>query len=311
MSSHSDAMSGPSLGSTATPLATRPAPRPLYWSIRRELWENRSIYVAPLAVAALALIGFVIGLVRLPNKMRMAAALAPIERHHALGEPYSFVAYLVMGTTFVVAVVYCLDAFQGERRDRSVLFWKSLPVSDTTTVLAKASVPIVILPLLCVAVAFVTHFIMLVLSSVALLASGMSPVLPWTELSFARMSGLLLYHMIAVHALWYAPIYGWLLLVSAAARRAAFLWALVPPLAIGLVERIAFNTSHFAAMLQSRLAGGSEAHVMTSPGNVLDPMTTHVTPGDFVSSPGLWIGLALAVAFLAMAVRLRRRQGPA
>src|SRR5207249_1622880 len=158
-----------------------------------------------------------------------------------------------------------------------------------TTVLAKASVPFVILPLLCVAVAWATHLIMLVLSSIALLASGMSAALPWTEMSFVRMSGLLLYHMIAVHALWYAPIYGWLLLVSAAARRAAFLWALVPPLAIWLVERIAFNTSYFAAMLQSLLVGGAEAHVMNSPGNVLDPMTTHVTPGAFVSSPGLWI----------------------
>ena len=309
MSSHSDAMSGPSLGSTAVPLATRPAPRPLYWSIRRELWENRSIYVAPLAVAALALTAFVISLVRLPSRMRAAAALPPMQQHHALAEPYSLVAYLVMGTTFVVALVYCLDAFQGERRDRSVLFWKSLPVSDTTTVLAKAIVPFAILPLLCVAVTFVTHLVMLALSSVALSASGMSAALAWRELSFVRMSGLLLYHMIAVHALWYAPIYGWLLLASAAARRAAFLWALVPPLAIWLVERIAFNTSYFAAVLQSRLAGGAAAH-MSSPGEVLDPMSTHVTPGVFVSSPGLWIGLALAAAFLAMAVRLRRQQGP-
>ena len=184
-------------------------------------------------------------------------------------------------------------------------------MSDTTTVLAKASVPFVILPLLCVAVALATHLIMLVLSSIALSASGMSGALPWRELSFVRMSGLLLYHMVAVHALWYAPIYGWLLLVSAAARRAAFLWALLPPLAIALAEKIAFNTSYFAAVLKFRLAGSPEAHVMGSPGDVLDPMTMHVTPGDFVSSPGLWIGLALAAAFLAMAVRLRRRQGPA
>jgi ABC-2 type transport system permease protein len=282
----------------------------LYWSIRRELWENRSIYVAPLAVAALALAGFVIGLVRLPGRMRAAAALSPLEQHQALAEPYSLVAYLVMATAFVVTLVYCLEAFQGERRDRSVLFWKSLPVSDTTTVLAKASVPLVILPLLTVAVTFVTHLVMLVLSSIALAASGMSAALPWREVSFLPMSGLMLYHMVAVHALWYAPIYGWLLLASAAARRAAFLWALVPPLAIWLVERIAFNTSHFAALLLSRLTGGSAAH-MSSPGDVLDPMAIHVTPGAFLASPDLWIGLALAAGSLALAVRLRRQQGAA
>jgi ABC-2 type transport system permease protein len=242
--------------------------------------------------------------------MRAAAALSPLALHQALAEPYSLVAYLVMGTTFVVTLVYCIDAFQGERRDRSLLFWKSLPVSDTTTVLAKASVPIVILPLLTVAVTFVTHLVMLVLSSVALAASGMSAALPWREVSFLTMSGLMLYHMVAVHALWYAPIYGWLLLASAAARRAAFLLALVPPLAIWLVERIAFDTSYFAALLMSRLTGGS-ATQMGSPGAVLDPTHTHLTPGAFLASPGLWIGLALAAGCLAMAVRLRHRQGVA
>ena len=49
------------------------------------------------------------------------------------------------------------------------------------------------------------------------------------------MSVLLLYHLIAVHALWWAPLWGWLLLVSAWARRAAFLWAVLPLLAIGMV----------------------------------------------------------------------------
>jgi hypothetical protein len=99
-----------------------------------------------------------------------------------------------------------------------------------------------------------------------------------------------------------------LLLVSAWARRATFLWASVPLLAIGIVEKIAFNTSHFAVMLERRMGGGVEA--VTAPGGVpMDPMT-HLTPMHFLSSPGLWIGLALTAAFLAAAVRLRRYQGP-
>jgi ABC-2 type transport system permease protein len=111
-----------------------------------------------------------------------------------------------------------------------------------------------------------------------------------------------------VHALWYAPIYGWLLLVSGWARRAPFLWATLPLLAIGVVEKIAFNTSHFAAMLANRISG--DAAAVTVPGGLpMDPMT-HLTLGHFLSSPGLWIGLALAAAFLATAVRLRRYQGP-
>jgi len=119
---------------------------------------------------------------------------------------------------------------------------------------------------------------------------------------------MLLYHMVAVHMIWYAPIYCWMLLVSAWARRAAFLWAILPPLAIGIVEKLAFNTKHFASMMQYRFSGGPEAVGM--PGSLkIDPMT-HLTPGHFLSSPGMWAGLIVAAIFLAVTVRLRRYQGP-
>ena len=288
--------------------AVIPATRRMYWSLRRELWESRSIYIAPLAVAGLILFGFLISTIHLPSKMRTALALDPMQQHELLTQPYSFAALLIMATTFVVAVFYCLDALHGERRDRSILFWKSLPVSDLTTVLSKASIPLVVLPLLTFAITVVTQWIMLLMSSAVLLGSGLSVATLWTQLSFSQMSLMLLYHLVTVHALWYAPIFGWLLLVSAWARRAAFLWAGLPVLAVALVEKIAFNTSHFAAILGNRMGGGAEA--VTAPGSVpMDPMT-HLTPGHFLSSPGLWIGLALTAAFLAAAVRLRRYQGP-
>jgi len=120
---------------------------------------------------------------------------------------------------------------------------------------------------------------------------------------------MLLYHLLAIHALWYAPIFGWLLLVSGWARRAAFLWAALPLLAIGVVEKIAFNTSHFAAMLGHRLSGGSEGVGFTAGSMSMVPLA-QLTPGQFLISPGLWVGLAVTAAFLAAAVRLRRYQGP-
>jgi ABC-2 type transport system permease protein len=280
--------------------------RPMYWSLRRELWESRSIYIAPLAVAALILFGFLIS--SIAGIWEKALKLDPAQQPDKLAEPYNFAALLIMATTFVVAVFYCLDALHGERRDRSISFWKSLPVSDLTTVLSKASIPLVILPLLTFAITVATQWIMLLLSSALLLTSGQNVATLWTRLPFFQMALVLLYHLLAIHGLWYAPIYGWLLLVSAWARRAAFLWAFLPLLAIGVVEKIAFNTSHFAALMGSRINGGPEA-VESTPGSVLDPMT-HLTPGHFLISPGLWIGLAIAAAFLAAAVRLRRYQGP-
>jgi len=308
MNTQSNAIPESPLESQVIAPAVISATRRMYWSVRRELWESRSIYIAPLAVAAVILFGFLISTIGLPHKMRALSALDPMQQHELIEQPYSFAALLIMGTTFIVGVFYCLDALHGERRDRSVLFWKSLPVSDLTTVLSKASIPLVVLPLLTFAITVATQLIMLLLSIAVLLGSGLSVATLWTQLSLFQMSLMLLYHLLTVHALWYAPIFGWLLLVSGWARRAAFLWAVLPVLAIGVVEKIAFNTSHFAALLGSRVGGGAEA-VAFAPGSVLDPMT-QLTLGKFLSSPGLWIGLAVAAAFLAAAVRLRRYQGP-
>ena len=274
MNTQSNAMpESPSTRRVIAP-AAMPATRRMYWSVRRELWENRSIYIAPLAVAAVILFGFLISrsIGRAMSVTRPGSAAQQYSK-----QPYNFAALLIMGTTFVVAVFYCLDALHGERRDRSILFWKSLPVSDLTTVLSKASIPLVVLPLLTFAITVVTQLIMLLLSSAVLLGSGLSVATLWTQLSFFQMSLMLLYHLVTVHGLWYAPIYGWLLLVSAWARRAPFLWAALPLLAIGIVEKIAFNTSHFAAMLGYRLGGGAGS-VPRSPraGMSMDPMThTH------------------------------------
>jgi hypothetical protein len=95
---------------------------------------------------------------------------------------------------------------------------------------------------------------------------------------------MLLHHLLIVHGLWYAPIYAWLLLVSAWARRAPFLWASLPLLAIGVVERIAFNTSHFGAMLAHRMIGGPGGDDFMAGSLSMDPLM-HFTPGAFLSSP--------------------------
>jgi ABC-2 type transport system permease protein len=300
MNTPSNAIPEPS-GESLAPAAISETRR-MYWAVRRELWENRSIYIAPLAVAGLVLVGFLIATIG-----RAMATRDLAQRHAVLEEPYTFAMGAVMVTAFIVSIVYSLDALHGERRDRSILFWKSLPVSDLTTVLSKASIPMVLLPLFSFAVVVAMEWVMLLLSTTVLLGSGLSVARLWTGVSLSQT--MLLYHLVTVHMLWYAPIYAWLLLVSAWARRAAVLWAALPLFAIGIVERIAFNTSHFAALLRWRLMGGPEGGSMTAAvGSSIH--WTHITPGTFLSSPGLWIGLAVAAAFLFAAVRLRRSQGP-
>ena len=290
------------------PAVLSPA-RTMRWSIQRELWENRSIYLAPLAIATLFLLGFAISTFRLPGKLRSVSELDSTRLHDTIIQPYHWASLLIMGATFIVAFFYCLDALYGERRDRSILFWKSLPVSDLTTVLSKMAIPLIVLPLLTVVITIATHWLMLLLSSIVVLASGMKLALLWTHLPLFQMWTMLLFHLLVVHGLYYAPFYAWMLLVSGWARRAPFLWALLPPLAIGFVEKIAFNTTYFGKIIESHFIGSGDLIPFPEANMAMHPLTL---PNliQFLSSPGLWIGLLIAAAFLAIAIRLRRYQGP-
>src|SRR5438067_11802396 len=237
---------GPTTPATALPNESQTgiATRPLYWSVLRELWENKSIYIAPAIVAAVILLGALVSAGHLPERRRNPMLLHEVRRRAAIELPYNIVAMVLIVTAFIVGFFYCLDALYGERRDRSILFWKSLPVSDVTTVLSKAIVTLVILPVVIFGVALVTQFIMLLISSAVLTPSGLAGT-TWANFNLARESIVLLYGLIVI-ALWHAPIYGWALLVSGIARRATFLWAVLPPIAISIFEKITFNTSYFA-----------------------------------------------------------------
>ncbi len=281
---------------------------PFYWSVRRELWEYRSIYIALLATAGVVLFGFFISAIGAPHHLRAAISADPAKQRAAIAGPYNFAAGAIMLAAVVVTVFYCLGALNNERRDRSILFWKSLPVSDLTTVVSKAFIPIVVLQLLSFAITVATQSIMLLINSAVVLGPGPGVSILWTQLEFFHRSLLLLYHLITVHALWYAPIYCWFLLVSAWARRAPFLWAVLPPLAIVAFEKIVFNSMHFANLLKYRLTGGMEA--VTMPGTMPMDLTTQLTPWKFLSTPGVWLGLMVAAMFLAVAVRLRRYREP-
>jgi ABC-2 type transport system permease protein len=283
--------------------------RNLYWSVRRELWEYRSIYVAPSIVAALTLIGFLIGAAYQVAKVRSAQSLGTVQLQEAINRPYGLAAMFLMGIGFVVSILYCVEALQGERRDRSILFWKSLPVSDLTVVLSKMMIPLVIVPLVTVALTIVTHILMLLLDIMMLQISGVSLNLLWTNLSVFEMWMMMLYHMLALHGLWFAPAYAWMLLASAWARRAAILWAVLPLIAVGVIEKIAFNTAYFPRWMQYRFSGapGSDAY----PGSEHAMHTwANLSVGQFLLNPGLWIGLALAALFLLAAARVRRSRGP-
>ena len=272
--------------------------RPLYWSVWRELWENRSIYIAPLIVAAVQVFGFAISAIGLADRRRGVLLLDPTDGRTAIEQPYDLAAMIMIFTVFIVGAFYCLDALHGERRDRS------------TTVLSKVTVPLVVLPVICFALIVCVQLIMVLETSVVLIIHGMSPTSTWTLIPFFQDWVVLLYGLIAL-ALWHAPIYGWLMLVSGWARRATFLWAVLPLIAIQILEKIAFGTAHFGAFIGHRLMGfAPSAFYFGAHKTPAIHSLAQLTPGRYLSSPGLWIGLLVAAGFLAAAARMRRYRGP-
>ena len=122
-------MSTPPNAVPVSPLETQavapveiPATQTFIWSVRRELWENRSIFIAPLAAAGVAMLGFFIGLFWLPSSVHGHSGMDPEEQAVMLVMPYGHTGWLLLMTAFLVGVFYSLEALYGERRDRSILF---------------------------------------------------------------------------------------------------------------------------------------------------------------------------------------------
>jgi ABC-2 type transport system permease protein len=307
MNTPSNAIPGFPAGSQTAAPATISAMRPFYWSIRRELWEYRVLYLVPLSAAALSVPAIVIHTI--VERYRMHGVLpADAAQRFLPHQHFEISAALIMGTALLVGLYYALDALYGERRDRSILFWKSLPVSDRTAVLSKLTIPLVIVPVLSFVITVAAQLLILLLSSAVLLGSGVSLSELWSHSSPFYSALLWFYHLLLVHGLWYAPIYGWLLLISAWSPRAPLVWAVLPPFVICGVEKLAFNTTYALAWVQERFLGPQSHSGMA--GNAPKDLAAELIPQHFFSEPGLWIGIAIAALFLAGAIRLRRYRGP-
>lgn len=298
-----------SLASDIAAVAT-PRPRPFYWSVRRELWEHRAVYLAPMAAAGVVLFGFLLSTFRLPGAVRAAATIVDPKKAESFMMPYSVAALAVIVIMAVVAVFYCLAALHGERQDRSIQFWKSLPVSDLTTILAKFAVPAAVMPAIALVVAMAAQVIVLVLSTVVVLLNGIDPTLLWKHVDLSLMWVVLPYGLL-LNALWQAPVYAWLLLVSGWAKRMTFVWAVGPLLGLCLVEKLAFNSTRLLQLLVERLLGGfGQAFSVGGKGEAPVDSFADLDPGRVLGDPGIWIGLVFAAVFLFAAVRLRRSRDP-
>ena len=293
--------------------------------VQRELIENRSSWLVSAGFGGLFVLAAllaVFGLVRvdvLTDPMTFAEISESVDAE-VMGELLTMLLLAIAGTlglvTALVVAFYFLDALYADRKDRSILFWKSLPVTDLKVVCSKWLTGAVVIPLLTVLVFLATAVLVSLIGSAALFSVGGSELLPAVPESIGRVTALMLY-LFACHVLWYAPVAGWLLLVSAFAKRAVLAWAIFFPALIVAAEAIFFSGSRRALeLIGHRLGGGIELatrnverHLILADGSIISvfpALTDALTPGRLLAAPSLWAGIVVGAAFLAGAVWLRR-----
>jgi ABC-2 type transport system permease protein len=270
--------------------------------IRREFWEHRPLWIAPLVVSAcLLLISVVIaGQITLPE-FETRLETGP----NAVGAQTFFKSGILVGVLlfqFMLAAIvvgfYVLDSLYAERKDRSILFWKSLPVSDASTVLSKFAVASVVMPLGVFLLAGVTS--LLAAGIVTLRADGLAPHV-WDTALWLRAYGTFFVALIA-GMLWYTPVIAYLMLVSAWARGSVFMWAFLPPFGLALLEGYAFGSHYVAEFLRYRLGFPVSIFLEAKP----DGTMPHLNVLGFLGSPALWFGMVAAALLLFGAIRIRR-----
>ena len=295
--------------------------------VRREIWEHRSLYIVPAVLALIVTLMSVTGQVAvsaLGQSVDLAilgvSNLGEAERSVFLNVTMLGMSWIFILTMGILTIFYVLDALYAERKDKSILFWRSLPVTDAETVVSKLLTAIVLIPAVTFAVIAATHLLVLAIFSIWIsMRGGEGWSMIWTAVPLfdnwtATFIGLL------ALSVWVSPFIGWFLFVSAFAKRSPFLFAFLPLIVIPMVEKILIGSTVFVDMLMDRAPFAvpiirnfadinieieSEAELMELAQSGLSLLSV-IDFGRFLTSPGVWLGLAVCGLFCTAAIYVRR-----
>jgi ABC-2 type transport system permease protein len=311
--------------------------------VRRELWEHRSLWIAPLVWAGIIIVLstwllFVVIPQHAPHGMLSAAdveqiqgldeadrkevrqAIQDAKAHEVTKNAISFsflgISQMISFFTCVVVFFYLIDCLFTERRDRSILFWKSLPLSDTQVVLSKLAIALVVVPIGVVVLAAVTQLVLFTLFWLRFHGTVFSDILAdWNIVSWFRAL-VVEFAILLCGIIWYAPIAAYFLLLSAWARKLVFLWAIVPLAALPALEGVFFQSTHILEFLGRRFGGFVEAmHLDPSAFDMGSHSSDGPRIGDILSSVDIsgvllsaeaWLGVAACAAMVFLTIRIRR-----
>lgn len=293
--------------------------------VQREIWEHRSIWVTPSAVAvvvtliAIAMVVMAAGFGEAVDIAIIGASnVGDTERRAAL------IGFLV-GNTFVfliamwfLVVFYCLDALYAERKDKSILFWRSLPITDAETVISKMLTAFLVIPLATFAAVMVSHLLNLIVVSIWLSMEGGSPGhLIWGSVPLFDTWLAMLTVLIAV-PIWLAPLLGWFLFVSAWTKRGPLLTAALPIAVLPILEFLVFKTWTLGEAILTRLRIETMPIYEYGFGDAFDKdqlrsmavenlsLLSWLDYSRFLTSIEVWLGLVVCGLFATAAIYVRR-----
>jgi ABC-2 type transport system permease protein len=303
--------------------------------IKREFWENKGAFrTTPIVVGGIYLAGmlmFIITFNHFDNEFQTLRELIHFiaGQDPAIRGKFLYESTLAMSSMFSVVLgfvvfFYLLGCLYDDRKDRSILFWKSLPASDTLTVTSKLLSAMVVAPLIFWVVYVLIHITMMLITSVVVLSLGENPWTLFLSLGHPFKAWALVLASYMAQSIWALPLYGWLMLVSAFAPRIPLLFATLPPVVFAVLQ--VWITFLQTFTLKKKLFGVIGEWFVNSPlimsadnrghdivalgvpvSSAFDHDVTLANMLDRLLSTNMLIGLAVAAVFLGGALWLRHR----
>jgi len=287
----------------------------------REYWENRrAIFTTPLVITALSIVIIIISMGIMGRSIHingeaftLQEVIANMSNKDAQGLKENIDHLLLASSApIMIGVWFCmvftaLGSLYDERKDNSILFWKSMPVSDLQTVLSKLLTVTLVIPFVAVGFAFIFQIFLLIAGSLSTIGTDYSA---WDMLwSATNLPAMVLNEVIyiIIYSLWALPVFAWFMFASVVAKRSPLLVASIPVALFALFEGLFFHTRYLLGFISNHLSGG---HIL---GATFDDDFNHFDPRSSLEilasagQPAFWVGLGVAAVLLYITVQLRKR----
>jgi ABC-2 type transport system permease protein len=231
---------------------------------------------------------------------------------------------IINSVLLIVMFFYLLDSLYTERKDRTILFWKSLPVSNKQTVLSKLSIAVFIIPVIIFLTSTLANFTTLSLQSLYFYYNGYSAALLWQQIDF---TGLFLFciYLLIQQTIWYFPVMGWLLFCSVWCRKPPIIVAVLIPVILVFIDSSFMLGTGISELLLERLPLGIMSIQLGNESNLMSynySLAEQQLPGfnmvagislpsinevvSFLMNTKVWVGIVVGLFFTGMAISLRR-----